>query len=275
MKNFICAIAAIASAAVISSCGSNNSDIEGVKTIKTDDMEVTWIRDNAEPRLMEKSLFPDAPDSLITALGLDDGIPASMSAFLVKKDENLLLFDTGLGSTGSRLPTALAAMGISADEVDCIFLTHLHGDHIGGMLKDGKAAFPNAEVYVSKTEYDGWAEMPADKNGQVMETMDIYGNRLHLFSENDSLPYGVKQIAAYGHTPGHTVYQTGNILIVGDIMHGTALQLPHPEICAEYDMDKPAAAESRIRILGYARKNGLTMGGMHFPEPAFLSLTEE
>lgn len=194
MKNFICAIAAIASAAVISSCGSNNSDIEGVKTIKTDDMEVTWIRDNAGPRLMERSLFPDAPDSLITALGLDDGIPASMSAFLVKKDGNLLLFDTGLGSTESRLPTALAAMGISADEVDCIFLTHLHGDHIGGMLKDGKAAFPNAEVYVSKTEYD---------------------------------------------------------------------------------MDKPAAAESRIRILGYARKNGLTMGGMHFPEPAFLSLTEE
>ena len=130
MKNFICAIAAIASATVISSCGSNNSDIEGVKTIKTDDMEVTWIRDNAGPRLMERSLFPDAPDSLITALG----------------------------STESRLPTALAAMGISADEVDCIFLTHLHGDHIGGMLKDGKAAFPNAEVYVSKTEYDGWAE---------------------------------------------------------------------------------------------------------------------
>ena len=155
-------------------------------------MEVTWIRDNAGPRLMERSLFPDAPDSLITALGLDDGIPASMSAFLVKKDGNLLLFDTGLGSTESRLPTALAAMGISADEVDCIFLTHLHGDHIGG-----------------------------------------------------------------------------------DIMHGTALQLPHPEICAEYDMDKPAAAESRIKILGYARKNGLTMGGMHFPESAFLSLTDE
>lgn len=80
----------------------------------------------------------------------------------------------------------------------------------------------------------------------------------------------MKQIPAYGHTPGHTVYQTGNLLIVGDIMHGAALQSAHPEICADFDMDKPAAIESRVKILDYARKNSLVMAGMHFPEPAFI-----
>lgn len=75
---------------------------------------------------------------------------------------------------------------------------------------------------------------------------------------------------AVGHTPGHTVFQTGKLLIVGDLMHGVALQKEHPEICASFDMDKEAAAATRRNILKYARDNALTMAGMHFPAPAFL-----
>lgn len=232
---------------------------------------MTWIRDNAEPRIMERTLFSDASDSLVSALGLEDGVPASMSTFLVRKDGRLILFDTGLGAGNSRLTAAFDALGISADDIDCIFLTHLHGDHIGGMLKDGEPVFNNAEVYIAQKEYDGWTAMPQEQNGQVVKTMGLYIERLHLLTEDESLPYGIRQIAAYGHTPGHTIYQIGKLLIVGDIMHGTALQIPHPEICANFDMDKPAAIESRVMILDYAMKNGLTMAGMHFPEPAFIT----
>ena len=271
MKNPILTIATIASAATFSACCGNSENIEGVKSLDMDDFEVTWIRDNAEPRFMERTLFSDASDSLITALGLEDGVPASMSAFLVRKDGKLLLFDTGLGAENSMLPGAMESMGVQPEDIDFLFLTHLHGDHIGGMLKDGTAVFPNAEVYVSKAEYDGWMAMPEGQNANVVRTMDAYKEQLHLFDEADSLPCGIKPIAAYGHTPGHTVYQTGKLLIVGDIMHGVALQLPHPEICANFDMDKPAATASRIMILDYARKNGLTLAGMHFPEPAFMT----
>lgn len=97
MKNPILTIATIASAATFSACCGNSENIQGVKSLDMDDFEVTWIRDNAEPRFMERTLFSDASDSLITALGLEDGVPASMSAFLVRKDGKLLLFDTGLG----------------------------------------------------------------------------------------------------------------------------------------------------------------------------------
>ena len=271
MKNPILTIATIASAATFSACCGNSENIEGVKSLDMDDFEVTWIRDNAEPRFMERTLFSDASDSLITALGLEDGVPASMSAFLVRKDGKLLLFDTGLGAENSMLPGAMESMGVQPDDIDFLFLTHLHGDHIGGMLKDGAAVFPNAEVYVSKAEYDGWMAMPEGQNANAVRTMDAYKERLHLFYEADSLPCGVKPIAAYGHTPGHTVYRIGKLLIVGDIMHGAAVQLPHPEICANFDMDKPAATASRIMILDYARENGLTQAGMHFPEPAFMA----
>ena len=190
---------------------------------------------------------------------------------MIRQNRRLLLFDTGLGAENSMLPVAMESMGVQPEDIDFLFLTHLHGDHIGGMLKDGTAVFPNAEVYVSKAEYDSWMAMPEGQNANVVRTMDAYKERLHLFDEADSLPCGVKPIAAYGHTPGHTVYRIGKLLIAGDIMHGVALQLPHPEICANFDMDKPAATAFRIMILDYARENGLTLAGMHFPKTKFMT----
>lgn len=117
---------------------------------------MTWIRDNAEPRIMERTLFSDASDSLVSALGLEDGVPASMSTFLVRKDGRLILFDTGLGAGNSRLTAAFDALGISADDIDCIFLTHLHGDHIGGMLKDGEPVFNDRCTWASRTKEGRW-----------------------------------------------------------------------------------------------------------------------
>ena len=76
-------------------------------------------------------------------------------------------------------------------------------------------------------------------------------------------------IKAAGHTPGHTAYQIGKLLVVGDLMHGAALQTVNPDICASYDMDKQEAVATRRILLDYARKNGLTMAGMHLPMPAF------
>ena len=85
----------------------------------------------------------------------------------------------------------------------------------------------------------------------------------------DTLPGGVAAMEAVGHTPGHTVFQVGRLLVVGDLFHGLALQLAHPEICAIYDMDKEKAVETRKRFIRYAQENELTMAGLHLPAPAF------
>lgn len=68
----------------------------------------------------------------------------------------------------------------------------------------------------------------------------------------------------------HTVFQAGKLLIIGDLIHGAALQLEHPEICATYDMDKQEAIKTRKNLLQYARENGLVIAGMHLPVPAFI-----
>ena len=95
--------------------------------------------------------------------------------------------------------------------------------------------------------------------------LKVYNERLHLFEAGDTLDGGVITIAAYGHTPGHTVFQKDSILVIADLVHGAALQMQHPEYCPTYDMDADAARQSRLRILEYARRNGLTMYGMHLP----------
>lgn len=241
----------------------------GRQTLQVGDVKVTWIKDNVGDKLMGRELFADAPDSLLESLSLQEGIPSTVSVFWVETDGVGILFDTGLGSPESGLLAGLDSLGVKPADVRYLYLTHFHGDHIGGMIRDGKAVFPNAQVYVSKAEYDAWMQMPDGQKAQVVKTMEAYKDRLHLFDFDDVLPGNVVALNGVGHTPGHTVYKAGKLLVVGDLVHGAALQLPHPEYCASYDMDKEAAVKVRRHFLQMASADGLTMAGMHFPAPAF------
>lgn len=237
------------------------------------DVEVIPIQDNANPRLMPRALFVEAPDDLFEKLGLQDGIPSSVCAFLVKTEGKNILFDAANGTPDSRLMGVLDSCGVASDAVDYIFITHLHGDHIGGLMKDGAAAFPDAELYINKVEYDAWMAMSEEQNKSLTTISQAYADRLKVFSLDDTLPCGVKAIAAYGHTPGHTVYRVGDALIVGDIMHGVALQLEHPQYCARFDADHEQSIKVRKEILQMGKDNGLTLYGMHFPAPYFIHLS--
>lgn len=220
------------------SMDSVNGVCNGLKTLQLDEVKVTWIQDNAKKRLMERTLFADADDSLIESLKLQSGIPSSMSAFLVETGGIRILFDTGMGAPDSRLLSGLASLGITPSDIKYLYLTHFHGDHIGGMMRGDSVVFPDAEVYASKVEYDAWLKMPADRNAQVVKTMNAYKDRLHLFEFGETLPGNVVAMNAEGHTPGHTVFRANKLLVIADLIHGAALQLEHPEICATYDMDR-------------------------------------
>lgn len=275
-----------ASACALYSCSGSNSNTdnsqmegtdpkpvseEGIKTIHLDSISVTWIQDDTGEKRMPCSLFPEAPDSTIERLALQEGIPSSISTFLVETGNGIqILFDTGIGGGEGQLSNRLEKLGIAPSDIRYLYLTHFHGDHIGGMLQGDSLVFPNAEIYASKVEYDAWMDMPADRNAQVVKTMNLYKDRLHLFEFGDILPGQVKAIDASGHTPGHTNFQIGRLLIIGDLMHGAALQSLYPEYNSEYDQDKEKAAESRRNILKYARDNRLVMAGMHLPGPAFM-----
>lgn len=228
------------------------------------DVEIIWLCDKVSGQPL--SLFPDADSTLTAGLGLEDEIPSSISAFLVRKDGKLLLFDTGLGLPDGGIRRGLDSMGLAPADIDYLYITHFHGDHIGGMLDaGGTPVYANARVFASRLEHDAWKSMPADRNNLAIKVTDAYGDRLHLFDFGDVLPCGVKALDAVGHTPGHTAYQVEDILVWGDIIHGLALQLEHPEICAAYDMDRPASVAARKRMIRYAQDNRLLVAGMHLP----------
>ncbi len=233
------------------------------------DYEIFPIQDNLSPRMMGRTLFPDAPDSLIAELGLEEGIPASVSAFLVKTDGKEILFDAANGAPDSQLMPVLESLQTTADDVDYIFITHLHGDHIGGLLKEGEAVFSNAVIYINKIEHDAWMAMEGRQSEGLRNICNAYGERVKTFTPEDELPCGIEAVEAYGHTPGHTAYRVGDALIAGDVMHGTALQARYPEFSAGFDMDKEMSVKTRRAILKMAEE-GVKVYGMHFPAPYHL-----
>lgn len=239
-------------------------------TVQSEPTTITWIEDKPEPTLQPHKLYPEVPDSLWDALGLQKGVPSSMSCLLLQTEGKKILLDAGLGAPFSQLLPKLKEKGVTPEELQLIYITHLHPDHIVGLLKEGKIVFPNAEVYVNRVEAEAWQAMEGDRSQLAKSVLEAYKSHLHLFEEGDTLEGGVKSIAAYGHTPGHTVFQKDSILVIADLIHGAALQLEYPDYCPAYDMNKEAARESRLRILKYARENNLTMYGMHLPSPGFV-----
>lgn len=242
-------------------CACNTTETE---------VEIHPIQDNVQPRMMSRALFADAPDSLINELGLEEGIPASVCAFLVKTEGKEILFDAANGAHDSQLLPILDSLGVKPEDIDHIFITHLHGDHIGGLISDEKAVFPNAQLHINTVELDAWMSMSAEQTRSLGKTIGLYKDRLNTFTPDESLPCNIKAIQAYGHTPGHTVYQVGKNIIAGDIMHGTALQTVYPQYSARFDMDKEKAVQTRKDVMKKAEEEGLKVYGMHFPEPYWL-----
>jgi glyoxylase-like metal-dependent hydrolase (beta-lactamase superfamily II) len=213
-------------------------------------------------------------DALLRQYIPEEGFKHTANAFLIKADGQNILIDTGTGADGIIIEK-IKKLGVQPEQVDAVLITHLHGDHFGSLQKDGEAVFPKAKIYLSAKEKEHFT-VTAPNQGAIA-ALAPYGSQAVTFDPvelgkkaKEILP-GITPFAAYGHTPGHTIFMVENgrakLLIIGDLLHVALVQFPVPEISASYDMDQKAAASIRAQVLAYAAKNKIPVGGMHIVYP--------
>ena len=242
----------------------------GIYSYKVGQMEVYTLVERENPG--NAAIIPGASEAIKDQYIPASGFTHSTNTILVKNRGMNILIDTGFGGA---VFDKMNILGVMPSQIDAVLITHLHGDHIGGLQKDGKALFPNAKVYLNTIEYDYFTKI-APNQGAV-DALNAYGPNIVTFNAlqlgpvyREILP-GIRAVANYGHTPGHTAYiiESGKekIIIAGDFLHVALVQFPHPEISATYDMDQNAASESRRQILEYAARTKTPIGGMHIVYP--------
>ena len=209
-------------------------------------------------------------DPVLEAAGLDtDKLHLSVQPMLIETADKVFLFDTGTGPGGSGKATAsLEAAGVAPADVDDIFISHYHFDHVGGLLTaEGALAFPNATIHISAPE---WAFMQSSEDQAAL--VAAIADKVETFEPGaEIVPGAVQAVEIKGHTPGHTGFMVtsgdASLLYIGDAMHHSVISVQEPDWTIAYDSEPETAQESRKIVLAEAADSGQRVYAVHFPFP--------
>jgi len=248
------------------------------KSFTLGDFTVTTLLDGSLPRDGAKDIFGGgASDEDFAKVSADNFISPDVAQFfftptLVNTGSELVLFDTGLGQGG--IQDALADAGVTPDQIDVVVITHMHPDHIGGMTTNDAPTFANARYVTASPEYDFWAAQDAGNRvgDLVAAKVTPLAEKMSFLEDGGEVTSGITAVAAYGHTPGHTVYHLESngqrLVLTADLANHYVWSFAHPEWEVRFDMDKAAATASRRNVLGMLAADKVPMIGYHMPFPS-------
>ena len=253
------------------------------------DFEVTALSDGTVELPVNKLLtrINEADvDKALAAQGLKSPLETSVNAFLVNTGDKLVLIDTGaaklFGPTLGNMLDNLKASGYTPDQVDEIYVTHMHADHVGGLMSGGQRAFPNATVRADKGDADFWLskeqmeKAPAAMKGFFQGAQASLGayvdaGKFTAYAGNSNLANGIRSIVTRGHTPGHSVFVVESkgqkMVVLGDMMHVAAVQFAQPNVAIQFDTDSNTAASQRTSLYEQGAKEGFIFAVAHVSFP--------
>lgn len=249
------------------------SDAAQPELVSVDDWQFTASQDAIDQSLAEHHLRADS-------------IPLDWVCLLVKCAGQYLLVDSGSGpgvsaNVGYLLPH-LNALGVEADEIRTVVVSHAHLDHIGGTLKaNGQPAFARARVLLGKGEREMLElvpPVPSLLSEAAKRYLPALASQLEYVADGAEILPGVRTLAMPGHTLGSTAVEISSagarLLFTGDLFYH-AMQVEHPDWCSQYDLDPAQAIASRERIYQLAVNKKLLVLPAHAPLPGIGQITKD
>jgi glyoxylase-like metal-dependent hydrolase (beta-lactamase superfamily II) len=234
-----------------------------------------------------KSFVIDQPNDAVSAALKAGGAPAdhfefSIQPLLVHAAHRVLLFDTGaggyFGDIAGGLPKSMIAAGEEFSSVTDIFISHAHGDHVGGLVTSTAAlAFPKAVIHISTPEWT-WLSGLTEEKAKIFGIQNVtvlvstIKPKVAPFEPGaDVLPGMVRAVDLEGHTPGHSGYLVGSgagsVLVIGDAMHSYVVSVRQPAWQVAFDRNKQVGAATRVALVKSAAGSGQRVYAEHFPFP--------
>lgn len=261
------------------------------------DAEVTALSDGSltlQPGILTGATQAEIEQHFKNAHMHGHPMHTSVNAYLIRHGGRLVLVDAGAGAffgpSLNKLQGSLKAAGYTPDQVTDVLITHLHADHVGGLVAGENRVFPNATIRVDKRDTDFW--LSAEKMNAAPQAAQGFfkmaqaslapyqkAGKLAPFEGAVELAPGIRSQPTPGHTPGHSFYvleSKGQKLVFwGDLMHVEEVQFPAPQITVSFDIDSPAAKDQRLKAFADAAEKGYLVAPTHVTYPGIGRLAKE
>lgn len=268
----------------------------GFRRMKLGSMEVISFLDGVTRRPLGEEFVTNAPLEQVKALLASQNLPTDYidvpyTPFVIIAGGRKILMDTGFADNGppgsGKLVEHMAAAGLKPDDIDTVVLSHYHGDHINGVRnKAGNLVFSKAKIMVPAPEHAFWMDdakmnaAPAAMKGAFMNVRRVFStlpaDQLLQFEPGREIIPGITSVAAFGHTPGHTLFTVQSegqrFAYVADLTNVPSLFARSPDWSVVFDMDRDMARATRRKLFDIIVNEKMMAGGFHFPFPAFGSI---
>jgi glyoxylase-like metal-dependent hydrolase (beta-lactamase superfamily II) len=279
----------------ISQIGSQGLDelVPSRYAMQVGDIDVLVISDGMLPITAETMAYN--ADSADLAGWLDDMfLPPDvldwpLNVVVVRSGGRTILIDAGLGMEFPDFPRAgqlalrLEAAGIRPASVTDVVLTHMHMDHVGGLLTDGLRSrlSPDVRIHVASAEAEFWespdfshthmpAPVPDALRSIASRFLDEYRSKLRTFETEYEVAPGVLVRRTGGHTPGHSIVRLASrgegLTFAGDLVFQVGFD--NPEWYNGFEHDPEESARVRIRLLRELASTGEALVATHLPFPS-------